>query len=30
MLSHYLIKIARLGGHLARSNDPSPPDNVVV
>ena len=28
-LSHYLIKIARLGGYLARANDP-PPGNMVV
>ena len=29
MLSHYLIKIARLGGYLARANDP-PPGNTVM
>lgn len=28
-LSHYLIKIARLGGYLARANDP-PPGNMVT
>jgi Transposase DNA-binding len=28
-LSHYLIKIARLGGYLARAND-SPPGNTVM
>ena len=28
-LSHYLIKIARLGGWLARANDP-PPGNMVM
>ena len=28
-LSHYLIKIARLGGYLARANDP-PPANMVM
>lgn len=28
-LSHYLIKIARLGGYLARKNDP-PPGNMVM
>ena len=28
-LSHYLIKIARLGGYLARANDP-PPGNAVM
>ncbi|MCK1684222.1 IS4 family transposase, partial [Bradyrhizobium sp. 147] len=28
-LSHYLIKIARLGGYLARASDP-PPGNTVV
>jgi hypothetical protein len=28
-LSHYLTKIARLGGYLARSNDP-PPGNTVM
>jgi hypothetical protein len=28
-LSHYLIKIARLGGYLARANDP-PPGNTVM
>jgi hypothetical protein len=28
-LSHYLIKIARLGGYLARSRDP-PPGNMVM
>ncbi|MGY3146539.1 hypothetical protein ACVWYQ_003538 [Bradyrhizobium sp. USDA 3397] len=29
MLSHYLIKIARLGGYLARVSDP-PPGNTVM
>jgi Transposase DNA-binding len=29
MLSHYLMKIARLGGYLARANDP-PPGNTVM
>jgi hypothetical protein len=29
MLGHYLIKIARLGGYLARANDP-PPGNMVM
>ncbi len=29
MLSHYLIKIARLGGYLARASDP-PPGNTVM
>ena len=29
MLSHYLTKIARLGGYLARANDP-PPGNTVM
>jgi hypothetical protein len=28
-LSHYLIKIARLGGYLARASDP-PPGNTVI
>jgi hypothetical protein len=28
-LSHYLTKIARLGGYLARANDP-PPGNMVM
>jgi hypothetical protein len=28
-ISHYLIKIARLGGYLARAND-SPPGNKVI
>ncbi len=28
-LSHYLIKIARLGGYLARTSDP-PPGNMVM
>ncbi len=28
-LSHYLTKIARLGGYLARANDP-PPGNIVI
>jgi hypothetical protein len=28
-LSHYLTKIARLGGYLARANDP-PPGNMVI
>ena len=28
-LSHYLVKIARLGGYLARANDP-PPGNMVI
>ena len=28
-LSHYLTKIARLGGYLARANDP-PPGNIVM
>jgi transposase Tn5 family protein len=28
-LSHYLIKIARLGGYLARAGDP-PPGNTVM
>jgi hypothetical protein len=28
-LSAYLIKIARLGGYLARANDP-PPGNMVM
>ncbi|MGY4498037.1 hypothetical protein ACVWYH_001968 [Bradyrhizobium sp. GM24.11] len=28
-LSHYLIKIARLSGHLARASDP-PPGNTVM
>jgi hypothetical protein len=28
-LGHYLIKIARLGGYLARANDP-PPGNMVM
>jgi hypothetical protein len=29
MLSHYLVKVARLGGYLARANDP-PPGNTVM
>ena len=29
MLSTYLVKIARLGGYLARAND-SPPGNTVM
>jgi hypothetical protein len=29
MLSTYLLKIARLGGYLARAND-SPPGNMVM
>ncbi|WP_199688329.1 hypothetical protein [Noviherbaspirillum sedimenti] len=28
-LTHYLTKIARLGGYLARANDP-PPGNTVM
>jgi hypothetical protein len=28
-VSHYIVKIARLGGYLARANDP-PPGNIVV
>jgi hypothetical protein len=28
-MSHYLIKIARLGGYLARAND-GPPGNTVI
>jgi len=28
-ISHYLVKIARLGGYLARANDP-PPGNTVM
>jgi len=28
-LSHYLTKIACLGGYLARANDP-PPGNTVI
>jgi hypothetical protein len=28
-LSHYVVKIARLGGYLARANDP-PPGNIVI
>ncbi|WP_409192574.1 hypothetical protein [Bradyrhizobium sp. RDM4] len=28
-LSHYLVKIARLGGYLARASDP-PPGNTVM
>jgi hypothetical protein len=28
-ISHYLIKIARLGGYLARAND-GPPGNKVI
>lgn len=28
-LSHYLTKLARLGGYLARANDP-PPGNIVM
>lgn len=29
ILSSYIIKVARLGGYLARSNDP-PPGNIVM
>jgi hypothetical protein len=29
MLSHYLTKIARLGGYLARATDP-PPGNTAI
>lgn len=29
LLSHYLVKVARLGGYLARANDP-PPGNTVM
>ena len=29
LLSSYIIKVARLGGYLARSNDP-PPGNIVM
>jgi len=29
ILSHYLVKVARLGGYLARTNDP-PPGNIVM
>ena len=29
LLSHYLTKIAQLGGYLARAHDP-PPGNVVM
>lgn len=28
-ISHYVVKIARLGGYLARANDP-PPGNTVI
>ncbi|MFB9263026.1 IS4 family transposase [Bradyrhizobium erythrophlei] len=28
-ISHYVVKIARLGGYLARANDP-PPGNIVI
>ena len=28
-VSHYLVKLARLGGYLARSRDP-PPGNIVI
>ncbi len=28
-LSHYLTKLARLGGYLARASDP-PPGNIVM
>ena len=28
-LSHYLTKIARLGGYLARANDPLPGNTVM-
>ena len=28
-LSHYLTKIAKLGGYLARANDPSPGNTVM-
>jgi len=28
-VSHYIVKIARLGGYLARANDP-PPGNIVM
>lgn len=28
-ISHYLVKIARLGGYLARASDP-PPGNIVM
>ena len=28
-LAHYIIKIARLGGYLARAGDP-PPGNIVL
>jgi hypothetical protein len=28
-LSHYIIKLARLGGYLARAHDP-PPGNTVI
>ena len=28
-LSHYLTKLARLGGYLARASDP-PPGNIVI
>ena len=28
-LSHYLIKMARLGGYLARASDPSPGNTVT-
>ena len=29
LLSHYLIKLARLGGYLARNSDP-PPGNETI
>jgi hypothetical protein len=29
MLSHYLIKLARLGGYLTRHSDP-PPGNEII
>jgi len=28
-LSNYIVKLARLGGYLARTNDP-PPGNIVM
>jgi hypothetical protein len=28
-LAHYIVKLARLGGYLARSHDP-PPGNTVI
>ena len=28
-LSHYIVKLARLGGYLARAHDP-PPGNTVI